>query len=276
MGQNITMASGYENKVVFVSGAGVGIGLALCQAYAQRGAIVALNDLDPALAARAADTINAATGVSRVHAYGFDVADVAAIRAAIADIGERFGRLDICVANAGITNYGSFLDYTPEAFDRLTGVNLRGSYFTAQAAARLMLAKGIVGRIVLQSSVTGVIAYPNLSAYGLTKAAISHMAKTLGAELGRQRITVNAVAPGAIVTERTLADDPQFEANWARITPNGRVGVVDDIVAATLFLTSEQAGHVNGQTMIVDGGWTNTSPLTEDIPTLPTAGSTLR
>jgi glucose 1-dehydrogenase len=270
------MSNGYEGKSVLVTGAGVGIGYALCKAYAERGARVALNDLDTALAARAAATINQAVGAERVMPYGLDVADVGAIRAMVDDIMSRCGRLDICVANAGITNYGPFLDYTPEAFDRLTSVNLRGSYFTAQAAARAMIAGGVRGRIVLQSSVTGVIAFPNLSAYGITKAAIRHLAQCLGLELGPYGITVNAIAPGAVATERTLADDPRYDANWSSVTPTGRPGTVDDVVAVALFLSSDAASHVNGQSLTVDGGWTNRSPIPDDHPDTPTAGSQLR
>ena len=121
---------------VIVTGAGTGIGYAIARSFAQAGAQVALNDLDGALADRAAQALNAEIGAERVAAYGLDVSDVAAVRQMVAGAAERFGGLDVVVANAGITNYGSFLDYTPEAFDRLTSVNLRGSYFTAQAGAQ--------------------------------------------------------------------------------------------------------------------------------------------
>jgi glucose 1-dehydrogenase len=157
---------------VIVTGAGIGIGYALARSFAHSGARVALNDLDGAVAERAAQTINAEIGAERVTAYGLDVADVAAVRKMVAEAAERFGGLEVVVANAGITNYGSFLDYTPEAFDRLTSVNLRGSYFTAQAGAQAMIARGTRGRILLMSSVTGLRASNNLSAYGITKAGI--------------------------------------------------------------------------------------------------------
>ena len=146
----------YTHKVIFVTGAGVGIGLALCKAFALAGAAVVLNDLDTALSANSAQAINDAVGMQRVEPVAFDVADVVA----------RHGRVDVFVANAGLTNYGSFMDYTPEAFDRLLAVNLRGSYFTAQAAAHAMIERNIAGRILLMSSVTGTRAFLNLSAYG--------------------------------------------------------------------------------------------------------------
>ena len=130
----------FAGKSVLVTGAGVGIGFGLCAAFAAAGATVALNDVDGELAAAAAARLNAELPQPQVIAYGADIADVAAVQAMLADFAGRTGRLDIVCANAGITDYGPFLDYTPAAFDRLVGVNLRGSYFTAQAAARLMIA----------------------------------------------------------------------------------------------------------------------------------------
>ena len=262
-------------KGVIVTGAGIGIGYALVRSFALAGAKVALNDLDGALAQRSAEAINAEAGAQCVIPYGLDVADVAAVRRMVADADARFAGLDVVVANAGLTNYGAFLDYTPEAFDRLTSVNLRGSYFTAQAGAKAMIARGRGGRILLMSSVTGVRAFLNLGVYGMTKAGIRHLAKSLALELGQYHITVNAISPGAIVTERTLADDPRMEQNWATVTPNGRAGYVDDIVAAAQFLASPGASHITGQTLVVDGGWTLHSPLPPDHPELPAASSPL-
>lgn len=268
--------SEFDGKSVIVTGAGVGIGYALARSFAQDGAQVALNDLDDTLAQRAAETLNAEIGAPRVVGYGLDVADVAAVRRMVADAAARFGGLDIVIANAGLTNYGSFLDYTPEAFDRLTSVNLRGSYFTAQAGAREMLARRTPGRILLMSSVTGLRAFPNLGAYGVTKAGIRLMASSLALELGPHGITVNAIGPGATVTERTLADDPNLEENWASVTPTRRAAGVDDVVAVARFLASAQAGQVTGQTIMVDGGWTLHSPLPAAHPELPAASSRLR
>ena len=265
-----------EPQAALVTGAGVGIGYAVARAFALAGAPVALNDLDGAVAQAAADRINTEAGAERVVAYALDVADVAAVRAMTAEADARLGGLRVVACVAGLTNYGSFLDYTPEAFDRLTSVNLRGSYFTAQAGARAMIARGVKGRILLMSSVTGLAAFNNLSAYGTTKAALRHMAGTLALELGPHGITVNALGPGAILTERTLADDPHLEANWAAVTPTGRVGYVDDVVAAATFLASPGAAHITGQTLMVDGGWTLASPIPQDHPDAPTGGSKLK
>ena len=270
------MTHKFAGKTVIVTGAGSGIGYGLCKAFADVGATVALNDIDPDLAAQAAQQVNTSVNAERVHPYGFDVADVAAVRQAVQGIVARFGGLDIAIANAGLTNYGGFLDYTPAAFDRLTGVNLRGSYFLAQAAAKAMIERQVAGRILLMSSVTGVQAFMNLGAYGITKAGIRMMARSLGLELGPYGITVNAICPGATLTERTLTDDPEFEENWAGVSPTGRVGYVEDVVETALFLASPGARQITGQTLIVDGGWSLPSPIPEAHPDLPQHSSQLR
>lgn len=267
----------FQDHAVLVTGAAVGIGFGLCQAFAQAGAWVTLNDINGILAAEAAAKMNQRVGAERVIPYGLDISSVDGVRRMVSDTAARFGRLDVVIANAGITNFGSFLDYTPEAFDRVTGVNLRGTYFTAQAAAREMIQRQTRnGRILLMASVTGVQAYPNLSTYGLTKAAIIHLTRVLAVELGQYSITVNAICPGATLTERTRTDDPNYESNWASVNPTGRVGYVEDIVAAALFLASPQARQITGQTLVVDGGWTLNSPIPEDTPALPEESSKLR
>jgi NAD(P)-dependent dehydrogenase (short-subunit alcohol dehydrogenase family) len=254
----------------------VGIGFEICRQFAAEGATIALNDIDGGLAEQSAGAINAEIGRDAVRAYACDVADVEALRVMFADFVARAGRLDVTVANAGLTNFGEFLSYTPEAFDRLTSVNLRGSYFTAQAAARIMIAQQIAGSIVLMSSVTGGQAFLNLGAYGVTKAGIRHMAKVLCLELGPYNITVNAISPGLIITERTVQDDPNAEANWAEVTPTGRTGQVQDVAAAALFLASPEARHISGQTIEVDGGWTTQSPIPGGHPDKPEFSSQLR
>jgi glucose 1-dehydrogenase len=268
--------SAFSGKAVLVTGAGAGIGYALCQAFASAGAMVALNDIDSTLCQRAAQQINGTQGVERVHPYACDVADVAAVRTMFQRFVDTAGRLDITIANAGITNYGAFLTYTPEVFDRLTSVNLRGSFFTAQTAARIMINAHIPGRIILISSVTGIQAHVNLGGYGITKAGIGMMAKIIALEVGTYGITANAISPGATLTERTLQDDPEYERHWASVTPAGHVGYVEDIVAAALYLASPEARHVTGHTLVVDGGWTLQSPLPAGQPDLPAYSSQLR
>jgi len=270
------MSDQFEKKAVFVTGAGSGIGYAICRGFAEKGATVALNDINESLAHEAAKKLNDALGCECIFPYVFDVADVAEVRKAIQDFDEQVGRLDVVVANAGITNYGGFLDYTPEAFDRLCGVNLRGTYFTAQAGAKAMIARQIAGRILVMSSVTGIQGFLNLGAYGVTKAGIRMIARSLAMELGSYHITVNAIAPGIVRTERTVADDPNIDTNWPPVVANGRVGQPEDIAAAALFLASEGAQQITGQTLVVDGGWVIHSPIPADHPENPAFSSQLR
>lgn len=260
------MSEPLDGQVALVTGAGAGIGFAIALALAGAGVRVALNDVDPALAEAAAARINAAAGAgvspaSLAVAYPGDIADVAGVRAMIARVGEELGGPQICVANAGVTRFAAFLEAEPDGFDRLTAVNLRGTYFTAQAAARAMVARGEPGRIVLLASVTGLRAVTGLSAYGVTKAGIMGMARNLALELGPHRITVNAVAPGATVTERTRSETPNYADDWAGVTPAGRAGEGADIAAAVRFLVSPEARHLTGQTLVVDGGWSLAGPL---------------
>jgi glucose 1-dehydrogenase len=160
----------------------------------------------------------------------------------------------VAVANAGTTMHCDFLDYRPEDFDRLLAVNLRGSFFLAQAAARRFREQGTPGRILFLSSVTGHVAIRQMAAYGMTKAALETLARNLSLETARLGITVNAIAPGATATPRTVSD-PGYEAAWAEVTPNGKVATGADVAEAALFLLSDAAAHVTGQSLVVDGGW---------------------
>jgi glucose 1-dehydrogenase len=259
----------FEGKNVFVTGAGQGIGYGLCRAFAEQGAFVALNDYDAELARSAAEQINREIGAARVMPFPGDVADVTALTAAINAFADAHGGLDVMIANAGVTRYLPFLDATPDAFERIVSVNLRGTYFTAQAAAKRMIAASKPGRILLTSSIVGQVAFPNFSIYGMTKAAIQMLAKSLALELGAYGITVNAITPGATLTERVVREDPHYERNWSQVTITGRVGYVDDVVAAALFLASPAARQINGHNLVIDGGWSLRSPLPEDHPVLP-------
>ncbi len=170
-----------------------------------------------------------------------------------------FGSLDIVIANAGITLFGDFLTYTPESFFKVMQVNLGGSFFLAQAAAKQMKQQEEGGSILFMSSVTGHQAHKNLAAYGMSKAALEMLAKNLVIELSPFKININAIAPGATLTERTQEDE-NYEKVWSGITPLGRPASVIDIAKAALFLVSSDARHITGQTLMIDGGWTSISP----------------
>jgi len=122
-----------------------------------------------------------------------------------------------------------------------------------------MIKQGNGGAILFTSSVTGHQAHKNLAAYGMSKAALEMLAKNLVVELSAHRINVNTVAPGATLTERTL-EDKDYEKTWSAITPMGRPAYVSDIAQAALFLVSDEAKHITGQSLVIDGGWTSVSP----------------
>jgi glucose 1-dehydrogenase len=245
------------SRVAIVTGAGQGIGLEIARRLTAQGTGVILNDIDPVLADRMAERLCAEGGACWPVAG--DVASQATAWRLVEEAIRHFGRVDLAVANAGVTLFGSFWDYPPDQFRRVMEVNLGGSFFLAQAAARRMKEQGTGGRLLLMSSVTGHQAHRDLAAYGMTKAALEMLAKALVVELSAHRITINALAPGATLTERT-ADDPAYESAWSRLTPLGRPATIDDIAHAALFLLSDEAAHITGQTLVVDGGWTCVSP----------------
>ncbi len=247
----------FHKKTAIITGAGVGIGFEIARQLAAQGAAVVLNDLDPVLAAKAADRISAEGG--KVLPVPGDVSDLAVLQSLVNEAVANFGSVDIAVANAGITTYGDFFEYTPERFQQLVAVNLQGSFFLAQFAARQMRAQGTGGRILFMSSVTGHQSHRHLATYGMTKAGLEMLARGLVLELAPHQITVNAIAPGATLTERTM-NDPGYAEIWQKITPTGRAATVQDIAHAALFLLSPMAGHITGQTLVVDGGWTAVSP----------------
>ncbi|MHA4843417.1 SDR family NAD(P)-dependent oxidoreductase [Flavitalea antarctica] len=247
----------FNGQVAIVTGAGQGIGFEICRQLAQRGASVVLNDYDAELANTAAAKIRDEGG--ECLPLPGDASDLSFIKDLVAFAKARYGRLDVTIANAGITLFGDFYTYQPDALQRVMNLNLAGSFFLTQAAAIQMREQGSGGSILLMSSVTGHQAHKDLAAYGMTKAALEMLAKTLVVELSPYKISINAIAPGATKTERTI-EDKDYESTWSRITPMGRPADVNDIASAALFLVSRAARHITGQSLIVDGGWTSVSP----------------
>jgi glucose 1-dehydrogenase len=247
----------FKGKVAIVTGAGRGIGYEIARQLAGRGAAVVLNDIDGSLAEEAAKRIVEEDGVCK--AVAGDSSEMATIERMVGVAASEYGRLDIVIANAGITLFGEFLTYPVSSFEAVVRVNLRGTFFLAQAAARVMKEKEAGGALLFMSSVTGHQAHRNLAAYGMTKAALEMLAKSLVIELSPYRINVNTIAPGATLTERTM-DDAAYEKTWSAITPMGRPASTGDIADAALFLVSDSARHITGQNLVIDGGWTSISP----------------
>ena len=247
----------FNGKTAIVTGAGQGIGYEICKHLVTRGAVVYLNDIEESQAKQAASSLSGYSG-SCIPIIG-DSSDLGFIKSLCAQVVKETGQLNIVVANAGITLFGEFLSYPPESLHRVLQVNLVGTFLLTQQAALYMKEQAYGGRILLLSSVTGNQAHKNLAAYGMTKAGIQMLAKNLVLELSPFNITINSVAPGATSTERTK-DDEQYEETWAGITPMGRSAQPEDIANAVLFLVSDRAAHITGQTLVVDGGWSSVSP----------------
>ena len=247
----------FEKQTAIITGAGQGIGFEIARQLCANGASVILNDVNAFLANEAANKINKKGGVC-IAMHG-DASDVSFIQSMVDEAVDKFGQLNIVIANAGITLFADFFEYSPDSFDKVMKLNLDGSFFLAQSAAKQMKAHQSGGRILFMSSVVGHQAHKNLAAYAITKAGLEMLAKNLVIELSPYNITVNAIAPGATLTERTL-DDEEYEKTWSRITPIGKPATVNDIANAALFLVSPASGHVTGQSLVIDGGWTSVSP----------------
>jgi NAD(P)-dependent dehydrogenase (short-subunit alcohol dehydrogenase family) len=244
----------FQYKTAIVTGAGQGIGLKICQHLAQAGANIVLNDVDETLCHQAAEQVS-----SSCLAMPGDSSDAIFIQNMVDEAVKHFGSVDIVIANSGITLFGDFANYPVKDFDRVMEVNLRGTFFLAQSASNQMKKQSTGGSLLFTSSVVGHQAHKNLGAYAMTKAAIEMLAKNLVSELSEYGININTIAPGATLTERTM-QDPEYNKTWSRITPMGRPASVDDIAHAAVFLVSEEARHITGQSLIIDGGWTSMSP----------------
>jgi glucose 1-dehydrogenase len=243
-------------KTAIVTGAGQGIGLEICRTLLDNGCRVVLNDLDEALALSAGEKL---ARPEACHIIPGDAGRTEIIRELVDTAINRFGQLDIVVANAGITLFGDFLSYPASDLQRVLQLNAAGTFLLAQAAARQMVSQGQGGSLLFMSSVVGHQAHKGLAAYAMTKAAIEMLAKNLVIELSGYGINVNTIAPGATLTERTL-EDANYQSIWSEITPMRRPATVADIAAAALFLVSDEARHITGQSLIIDGGWTSVSP----------------
>jgi 3-oxoacyl-[acyl-carrier protein] reductase len=235
-------------KTALVTGSTGGIGGAIARAFHQQGATVAISgtrrDVLDALANQLAD---------RVHVLPCNLADKEEIEALVPKSEEAMGKLDILVANAGITKDNLLVQLRDEDWDQVVAVNLTATFRLARAAVRGMMRRRF-GRIIGVTSVVGVTGNPGQANYTATKAGLIGMIKSIAGEYARRGITANAIAPGFIATAMTeRLNDKQREAILARV-PAGRLGAGADVAAAAVFLASDEAAYVTGQTLHVNGG----------------------
>ena len=244
-----------HNKVVVITGASKGIGKAIAEACAFHGADLALgnrNVADGAVVAEACRQYG-----QRAEAWTLDVASVESIRTFVDQALATYGRIDVLVNNAGYNTPKPALQYTEAEFDQITDINLQGVFFMTTAVGQSMVDRGIPGSIITISSQAGIVGAPLRSVYGAAKSGAGHLARTLGAEWAPYKITVNAVAPTFTRTpmlEKAL-QNPDFARNLEKI-PMGRTAEPEEIAAAVVFLASDAARMVTGQTLCVDGGFT--------------------
>lgn len=248
----------FKEQIAIITGAATGIGFEIARQLVQEGATVILNDIEADPAIKAAAQINKGNNGHCLPFVG-NAASPEIIQEMVDYAIRHFGRLDMVIPNAGITLFSDFFDCRPKDFQKVMEVNLQGAFFLTQAAARQMRQQKVGGRILLVSSNIGQRAYPYLTAYSMSKAALSMMARSLVLELSPHHININAIAPGATLTDRTRLEDPAYEKIWSELIPLGRIGLPADMAASALFLLSEEARHITGQTLVIDGGWTGVS-----------------
>lgn len=253
-----------DGKRVLVTGSGTGIGRGVALEFAREGAAVVLHYAhSEAGAASAVEEIRSAGGKAEV--FQADLADIEQVKGLASQAIEFLGGLDVLVNNAGITMNKPFLEVTPEQFDTLYKVNIRGMYFLTQAAVPTMIEQGS-GAVINLTSVHAFAGMTEHTIYAGTKAAIVGFTRVLALELATRGVRVNAIAPGWILVENHLKVLGEFDQESAGNTiPAGVIGAPHDIGKLALFLASEESRYIVGQTLVIDGGMLAIMPLTGDF-----------
>jgi glucose 1-dehydrogenase len=243
----------FAGQVAIVTGGGNGIGRACAEAFAAEGAAVAVADVDGAAGAAVVAAIEAAGG--RAIFVETDVGDPAQAQRLVDRTLADFGRLDVLINNAGIIKTADFLEISEADFDAVLRVNLKGVFLVGQAAARAMVAKG-KGAIVNMSSANAVLAIGNQVPYVTSKGAVNQLTKVMALALADKGVRVNAIGPGSILTDLlkvVMGDDAARRRILSR-TPMGRCGEPAEVAKVALFLASDEASYITGQTIYPDGG----------------------
>ena len=242
-----------KDKVALVTGGAQGIGLACAKQFLAEGARVAIVDINAEQGARAL----AELGAEHTLFIAGDVADSSLAAEVVRQTLARFGRIDILLNNAGITHAAEFLELDVADFDRVLAINLRSYFVFGQAVARHMVAAGIRGTIINMSSVNAILAIPNQVPYVISKGGVNQLTKVMSVSLAPHGIRVNAIGPGTIATElarKAVMGSPAAERTIMSRTPLGRLGEPSEVASVAVFLASDDASYLSGQTIYPDGG----------------------
>ena len=247
-----------DGKVALVTGATRGIGLAIAKAFAEAGAQVVASSKNPRPEAIA--EIEKAGGGRKVHYFAADMEDLAAPGALITSTLEKTGKIDILVVNHGVAGHGPTESFPWEKYRKIMTTNVDSLWLCCQAVIEPMRKNG-GGVILAVGSISGLISnIPQAqAAYNASKAAVHMFTQSMASDYAAENIRVNSIAPGYIGTDMTQVhfDGPEWGPTWKSQTPMGRMGTVDEIATASLFLCSPAAGYVTGEVLVVDGGYTS-------------------